>query len=54
MNKQMEKRRNMKNEAKRNKTNNYNGGKHESKRIHFEFASPSAKTMAIAGSLDDW
>jgi len=29
MNKQMEKRRNMKNETKRNKTNNYKGGKHE-------------------------
>ena len=43
----------MKNETKMNKTNK-NNGKHESKRIHFEFASPTAESVAIAGSFNDW
>ena len=44
----------MKNETQMNKTNKNNGGKHESKRIHFEFASPTAESVSIAGSFNDW
>ena len=44
----------MKSETKSNKTNKNNGGKHESKRIHFEFASHTAESVAIAGSFNDW
>ena len=44
----------MKNETKMNKTNKNNGGKHKSKRIHFEFASPSAESVAIAGTFNEW
>jgi 1,4-alpha-glucan branching enzyme len=50
----MKKGRNMKNETQRNKTNKNNGGRHESERIHFEFASPTAESVAIAGSFNDW
>lgn len=49
-----EERLNMKNETKINKTNKNNGGKHESRRIHFEFASPTAESVAIAGSFNNW
>lgn len=38
----------MKNETKMNKTNKNNGGKHELKRIHFEFTSPTAECVALA------
>ena len=41
----------MKNDTSRNKTN---GGKHEAKRIHFEFASPTAASVAIAGTFNEW
>jgi len=34
--------------------NKNNGGKSESKRIHFEFASPTAESVAIAASFNDW
>ncbi|MBI3191552.1 MAG: hypothetical protein HYZ36_02725 [Pedosphaera parvula] len=44
----------MKNETNKNKRNKNNGGKPESKRIHFEFASPTAESVAIAGSFNDW
>jgi 1,4-alpha-glucan branching enzyme len=44
----------MKNETKLNKSNKNNGGRHESKRIHFEFTSSAAESVAIAGSFNDW
>lgn len=44
----------MKNETRMNTKNKDNAGKHESKRIHFEFASPTAESVAIAGSFNDW
>ena len=44
----------MKNETKMNTRNKNNGGKLESKRIHFEFASPTAESVAIADSFNDW
>ena len=44
----------MKNETRMNKRNKNNGGQHESKRIHFEFASLTAESVAIAGSFNDW
>ena len=37
-----------------NKTNNYNRGKHAAKRIHFEFTSPTAEAVAIAGTFNEW
>ncbi len=39
---------------KTNKRNNNNGGKPESKPIHFEFTSPIAESVALAGSFNDW
>jgi 1,4-alpha-glucan branching enzyme len=44
----------MKNERKMNKSNKNNGGKHEVKRIHFEFTSSAAESVAIAGSFNEW
>jgi len=44
----------MKNDANKNTTNHRTGVKPESKRIHFEFASPTAESVAIAGSFNDW
>ena len=44
----------MKNETSMNKRNKNNGGKHESNRIHFEFASPTAESVAIAGTFNEW
>jgi 1,4-alpha-glucan branching enzyme len=44
----------MKNETKRNKSNKNNGDKHESERIHFEFASRTAESVSIAGSFNEW
>ena len=44
----------MKTETKMNRRNRDNGGQPESKRIHFEFASPTAESVAIAGSFNDW
>jgi 1,4-alpha-glucan branching enzyme len=44
----------MKNETKLNKMNKNKGGKHEVKRIHFEFTSSAAESVAIAGSFNDW
>ena len=37
-----------------NQTNKNNGGQHESKRIRFEFASPTAESVAIAGTFNEW
>lgn len=39
---------------KRNQNNGNNGDTPESKRIHFEFASPTAESVSIAGSFNDW
>lgn len=44
----------MKNETRMNTKNKDNAGKHESKRIHFEFASPTAESVAIADTFNDW
>jgi 1,4-alpha-glucan branching enzyme len=44
----------MKNERKMNKSNKNNDGKQESKRIHFEFTSSAAESVAIAGTFNDW
>jgi 1,4-alpha-glucan branching enzyme len=54
MNSQTKKGRNMKNEMKMNRSNKNDGGKHESKRVHFEFVSTTAESVAIAGSFNDW
>ena len=50
----MKKGQSMKNNARKNTTNHGTGVKPESKRIHFEFASPTAESVSIAGSFDDW
>ena len=44
----------MKNETSMNTRNKNNGGQPKSKRIHFEFTSPTAESVAIAGSFNDW
>ncbi len=44
----------MKNGTKTDRSNQNNGGTPESKRIHFEFASPTAESVAIAGTFNDW
>ncbi len=44
----------MKNETKLNQRNKRNAGPHESKRIHFEFTSPTAEAVAIAGTFNEW
>ena len=44
----------MKRETKVNRRNTAKGGQHASKRIHFEFASSTAESVAIAGSFNDW
>jgi Carbohydrate-binding module 48 (Isoamylase N-terminal domain). len=54
MNKETKKGQSMKNETKKHTTNGRTDGKHESKRIHFEFASPTAGSVAIAGSFNEW
>jgi 1,4-alpha-glucan branching enzyme len=49
----MKKGRSMKNGTKQN-ANGRTDVKHESKRIHFEFTSPTAEAVAIAGTFNDW
>lgn len=44
----------MKNGTRKNNGNKSNDAQHESKRIHFEFTSPTAESVAIAGSFNDW
>lgn len=44
----------MKNGTKTDRSNQNNGGTPISKRIHFEFASPTAESVAIAGTFNDW
>ena len=44
----------MKNETKTDRSNLNNGSTPVSKRIHFEFASPTAESVAIAGTFNDW
>ena len=39
---------------KTNKKHKNNDDKHESKRIHFEFTSPTAESVAIAGTFNEW
>ena len=41
-------------ETKANKRKRSNGSRQKSKRIHFEFASPTAQSVAIAGTFNDW
>jgi 1,4-alpha-glucan branching enzyme len=43
----------MKNQTKRN-ANGSTFGKNGSQRIHFEFASPTAESVAIAGTFNGW
>ena len=50
----MKKGQSVKNETKLNQRNKRNAGQHESKRIHFEFASPTAESVAIAGTFNEW
>ena len=50
----MKKDRSMKNGIEMKKRNKNTVGAHESKRIHFEFASPNAESVAIAGTFNDW
>jgi 1,4-alpha-glucan branching enzyme len=54
MSKQRKIGRNLKNKTSMNKRNNKDKGQHEPKRIHFEFASSPAESVAIAGSFNDW
>lgn len=44
----------MKTETKVNRKSRNNSGQQESKPIHFEFASPTAAAVAIAGTFNDW
>ena len=44
----------MKNETKLNQRNKRNASPHESKRIHFEFTCPTAESVAIAGTFNEW
>jgi 1,4-alpha-glucan branching enzyme len=44
----------MKNETRKNGTNGRTDDKPGAKRIHFEFASPTAEAVAIAGTFNDW
>jgi len=44
----------MKKRAKTNRADRSDGVRHEWKRVHFEFNSPSAKSVAIAGTFNDW
>ena len=44
----------MKNEKQNKLANKRNGNRHESKRVHFEFTSPNAESVAIAGTFNDW
>jgi len=44
----------MKNETKLEKRNRSVGSQPESKRVHFEFASPTALSVTIAGSFNEW
>lgn len=44
----------MKNETKNNGTNGRTDDKPGPKRIHFEFASPTAESVAIAGTFNEW
>ena len=50
----MKKGQSMKNETKPNQRNKRNAGQHESKRIHFEFTCPTAESVAIAGTFNEW
>jgi len=38
----------------KHKTNKINGGNSEPRRIHFEFVSPTAESVAIAGTFNEW
>jgi len=44
----------MKNETRMNKRNKNNGHKNGSNRIHFEFTSPTAESVAIVGTFNEW
>ena len=44
----------MKKRTKTNKADRNDGVRHELKRVHFEFTSPSAESVAIAGTFNDW
>ena len=44
----------MKNETKKKTANGRTDGKPESKRIHFEFTSPTAESVSIAGTFNEW
>ena len=44
----------MKEQTKKNGRNRTNGGREEAKRIHFEFIYPTAESVFIAGTFNDW
>jgi 1,4-alpha-glucan branching enzyme len=44
----------MKSETKNNKPDKNNGGKPAVQRIHFEFTAPTAESVFIAGTFNDW
>jgi len=44
----------MKNGTKKNRTNGRTDDKLGPKRIHFEFTSPTAESVAIAGTFNKW
>ena len=44
----------MKNETKLNQRNRRNADQHEARRIHFEFNSPTAESVFIAGTFNEW
>lgn len=39
---------------KKNKIKNRNGDESQSKRVRFEFTSPGAESVCIAGTFNDW
>jgi 1,4-alpha-glucan branching enzyme len=39
---------------KKNRSKNRHNGGSQSKRIHFEFTSPIAESVSIAGSFNEW
>ena len=54
MNNHMKKGQSMKNEIKIRSRKQNNGDHHGSKRIHFQFTSPTAQSVAIAGTFNEW
>jgi 1,4-alpha-glucan branching enzyme len=44
----------MKNGTNKSSAKGRTEAKHKSKRIHFEFASPTAGSVAIAGTFNEW